>query len=221
MPRSVSRWVPLAVLVLACNPTVRTVCACDAPPPELREDMRDEATQAAEHAQAILGERVVVRDGALGTSWRAVEPGIAGLHAARTTTFDEHATEPFRWFFGLDAAREDTKELRQIEIAVTFMPSDDGPKPVAVELSAVGGGMKRDDPRQTRTFWACPKADSIHYARFEPGTSPCHRAPLVPIVHCGCEDAEEYVDAARCAAQDRTAIKKTACMRDEGVPIPK
>ena len=201
---------------------MRTVCGCDAPAPELREDMRAEAMQAAQLVRPLLtGDRIVVRDEALGTSWRAVEPGIDGLHAARTTTFDEQATEPFRWFFGLDAEREDTKESRQIEVAVTFMPSPDGPKPIALELTAVGGGTKRDDPEQTRTFWACPEGHDIHYARFGPGTSPCHHVALVEIVHCGCDDAREHVDAAQCATEDRTAIKKTACARNEGVPIPK
>jgi len=201
---------------------MRTVCGCDAPPPELREDMRAEATQAAQLVQPLLtGDRIVVRDDALGTSWRAVEPGIDGLHAARTTTFDEHATTPFRWFFGLDAEREDTKESRQIEIAVTFMPSPDGPKPVALELAAVVGGTKRDGPEQTRTFWACPQGDTIHYARFAPGESPCHHVPLVPILRCGCDDDTEITDAAQCVPQERTAIKKTACVRDQGVPVPK
>jgi hypothetical protein len=221
MSRSASRWTPFALLVLACSPGVRT-CGCEAPVPQLREDMRAEAVQAAAAMKPRLtGDRIVVRDEVLGTSWRAVEPGIDGLHAARTKAFDEHATEPFRWFFDLDAEREDTKEARQIEIAVTFMPSADGPTPIAIELSAVGGGTSRDEPQQTRTFWACPKGEDIHYARFAPGTSPCHHVPLVPIVHCGCDDARELVDAAICEHEDRTAIKKTACARNEGVPIPR
>lgn len=220
MPWHAPRWAPLAALALACNPTVRTMCGCDAPQPEVREDMREEAVQAAELAKPLVGERLVVKDAALGTSWRAVEPGVSGWHAARTTTFDEHATEPFRWFFGLDAEREDTKELRQIEIAVTFMPSESTPRAIAIELTAVGGGTQRDGPRQTRTFWACPQGDKIHYARFGPGQSPCHQTPLVPILRCGCDDDAEYLDAVRCAEQDRTAIKKMACVRDEGIPIP-
>ena len=128
---------------------------------------------------------------------------------------------PFRWLFGLDAEREDTKERRQIEIAVTYMPGDAGPEPIAVELDSIGGGAKRDDPTQTRTFWACPEGHAIHYARFGPGTSPCHRLPLVPILRCGCDDAREHVDAAECVPEERTAIKKTACARDEGAPIPR
>ena len=221
MPRSVSRWAPFAALVLACNPTVRTVCGCDAAQPELREDLRVEATQAAEAAEPLIAERIVVRDEALGASWRATEPGIGGLHAARTKVFDEHASAPFRWLFALDAEREDTGEARQIEIAVTFMPGAAGPEPIAIELSAVAGGTSRDEPLQTRTFWACPQGEPIHYARFGPGTSPCHHVPLVPIVHCGCDDTVEHVDAAQCAAEARTAIKKTACARKEGVPVSK
>jgi hypothetical protein len=197
------------------------VCNCDGSPPDRRDELPGEAKQAAELAAPLLGEQIVVRDEALGTSWRAVEPGTTGLHGARTTMFDEHATVPFRWFFGLDAERMDTGEPRQIEIAVTFMPSEQGPKPIAAELTAVGGGTKRDDRKEPRTFFACPEGNEIHFAQFGPGTSPCHHVPLVPILHCGCDDGREHVAASDCAFEDRTAVKKSACARNEGAPIPK
>lgn len=175
---------------------------------------------AAERALPIIGERVVVRDGALGTSWRAIEAGAAGMEATRADELDPAAKEPFRYVFGLQAEREDTKARGHIEVAVTFVPGDAGPKPVAIELESVDTDDARGGATYSRTFWACPYGGKLHYSRWAKGQSPCHREPLVPVLLCGCDDSVEHVDANDCNDSGRTAIKKSACAREDGVPIP-
>jgi hypothetical protein len=206
------------VLVLACKADGGSFCGGNTAPVRV-EQMVPADENAAARALPIIGERVVVRDGALGTSWRAVEAGTAGLRASTSDDFDPAAKEPFRYLFALDAEREDTKERRRIEVAVTFVPADDGVRPVAIELESVDRDATAGGPTQTRTFWACPHGGKLHYSRWAKGQSPCHRETLVPIVLCGCDDSVEHIDANDCK-DSRTALKKSACARDDGLPIP-
>jgi hypothetical protein len=209
----------VVVLAVACTPAGRTYCGCDAPTAEEVAVLDAEAAQAAEAAKPIVGERVVVSDGALGTTWRAVEPGVAGFRASRGVAFDEHAKEAFRYFFAVEAERPDTGESRSIEIAVTFVPKDGAVHPVALELTEVGPDKTKGGAATTRAFWACPEGATIHHARWSPGDSPCHKKALAPIVRCGCDDYDR-TDPKDCADFERTAVKKTACIRQEGGPVP-
>lgn len=214
------RSLPLAALVIACS-GCESSCSREAPAPvRVSAEVTAEDAAAAALALPIIGERVVVRDGALGTSWRALQVGAGGMEASRGDVIDANAMAPFRFVFGLHAEREDTKETRRIEVAVTFVPDAAGPKPVAIELEAVDRDATLGGPMQTRTFWGCPHGGTLHYARWAKGQSPCHQEPLVPIVLCGCDDSVEHVDANDCKDSGRTAIKKSACARDDGLPIP-